>query len=99
MLDGRYIATHDLLIDGKFVPSVSGRTFETLNPATGEVLAEVAEAGVEDVHAAVASSRRALEGAWGALRAADRGALMLKLADLIRRDEEELLHLESLDSG
>ncbi len=99
MLDWISTSTHSLLIDGQFVPAVSGRTFDTLNPATGQVLAQVAEAGVEDIDAAVASSRKAFEGAWGAMRAADRGALMLKLADLIRRDAEELVHLESLDSG
>ena len=99
MLDWISTTTHNLLIDGQFVPAASRSTFDTLNPAKGEVLAQVAEAGAEDVHAAVVSSRKALEGAWGAMRAADRGALMLKLADLIRRDTEELVHLESLDSG
>ncbi|HLS18337.1 MAG TPA: aldehyde dehydrogenase family protein [Paracoccaceae bacterium] len=99
MLDVISTATHDLLIDGQFVPSISGRTFDTLNPATEEVLAEVAEGGVEDVSAAVLAARKALDGPWGTMRAADRGALMLKLADLLRRDEEELVQLESLDSG
>src|SRR5690606_15582955 len=67
--------------------------------ATGKVLAVVSEAGAEDIDLAVASSRRAFEQAWGPMRAADRGALLLKLADLIRRDSEELVRLESLDSG
>ncbi|MGN6765040.1 MAG: aldehyde dehydrogenase family protein [Rhizobiaceae bacterium] len=90
---------NNLLIDGHRVGAASGRTFETLNPATGEVLARVAEAGVEDVDAAVRSSRTAFEGAWSHLKASERGALLLKLADLIRREEDELVRLESLDSG
>jgi len=91
--------THSLLIDGRRVAALSGRTFETLNPATGEVIAKVAEAGVDDIDAAVRSARAAFEGPWKRMRAADRGLLMLKLADLIRRDEDELVDLESLDSG
>ena len=91
--------THNLLIDGRRMAALSGRTFETLNPATGEVIAKVAEAGVDDIDAAVRSARAAFEGPWKRMRAADRGLLMLKLADLIRRDEDELVDLESLDSG
>nr|WP_292840890.1 aldehyde dehydrogenase family protein [Mesorhizobium sp.] len=91
--------TNKLLIDGHRVAAISGRTFDTLNPATGEVLAKVAEAGAEDVDAAVRSSRVAFEGPWSHMRASERGALLLKLADLIRRDEDELVRLESLDSG
>lgn len=99
MLDRLATGPHPLLIDGHLLPAASGRYFDTLNPATGEVLAQVAEAGVEDVNAAVASARKALDGPWGTMRAADRGALLLRLADLIRRDTEELVQLESLDSG
>jgi len=91
--------THNLLIDGRRVAALSGRTFETVNPATGEVIAKIAEAGVDDINAAVHSARAAFEGPWKRMRAADRGHLMLKLADLIRRDEDELVQLESLDSG
>ncbi len=100
MLD-RVIAddTHRLLIDGRRVAALSGRTFETLNPATGEVLARVAEAGAEDIDVAVRSARAAFEGPWGQMKASERGALLLKLAELIRRDEAELARLESLDSG
>ncbi len=91
--------TQKLLIDGRRIAALSGRSFETLNPATGEVITKVAEAGVEDVDAAVRSSRAAFEGAWSHMKASDRGLLLLKLADLIRRDEDELVQLESLDSG
>lgn len=88
-----------LLIDGVRVPASSGRSFQTLNPATGEVLARVAEADAADVDAAVRSARAAFEGSWGHMKASERGALLLKLADLIRRNEDELVQLESLDSG
>jgi aldehyde dehydrogenase (NAD+) len=91
--------TQDLLIDGKRVPAASGRYFETLNPATEQVIARVAEADAADVDAAVRSSRAAFEGAWGHMRAADRGQALLRLADLIRRNADELVELESLDSG
>lgn len=93
------IATQNLLIDGVRVAPRSGRYFDTLNPATGEVLAHVAEAGPEDIDAAVASSRAALEGPWGQMRPADRGYLMIKLAERIREAQDELTELESLDSG
>lgn len=88
-----------LLIDGVRVPASSGRSFETLNPTTGEVLARVAEADAADVDAAVRSARAAFEGSWGHMKASERGALLLKLAELIRRNEDELVQLESLDSG
>jgi len=89
----------ELLIGGKRVPARSGRTFDTLNPATEEVVARVAEADAEDVDAAVRSARAAFEGEWSSMRAAERGHLMLKLADLIRHAQDELVELESLDSG
>ena len=89
----------DLLIGGRRVAPLSGRYFETLNPATEQVIALVAEAGVEDVDAAVRSARAAFEGEWGNMKASDRGRLLLKLADLIRQSEDELVALESQDSG
>jgi aldehyde dehydrogenase (NAD+) len=92
-------ARHDLIIDGQRVPSVSGRYFETRDPSTEEVIAFVAEADAADVDAAVKSARAAFEGEWGSMRPADRGLALLRLADLIRRDQEELVELESLDSG
>ncbi len=93
------IPQHDLLIHGERVPARSGRYFETLNPATEQPVARVAEAGSEDIDAAVRSSRAAFEGEWSKLRAAERGQLLMKLAELIRRDTDELVALESLDSG
>jgi aldehyde dehydrogenase (NAD+) len=70
-----------------------------LNPATEQVLARVAEADAADIDAAVRSARAAFEGAWGHMRAADRGHALLRLADLIRQNMDELVELESLDSG
>ncbi len=90
---------HDLLIDGERVPAQSGRYFDTVNPATGAPIAQVAEAAATDIDVAVRSSRAALEGDWGQMRAAERGMLMLKFADAIRGAQEELIELESLDSG
>jgi len=90
---------HELLIHGKRVPAQSGRYFETLNPATEAPIACVAEAGAADIDAAVRSARAAFDSEWSSMRAADRGQLLLKLADLIRRNSEELAALESLDSG
>jgi aldehyde dehydrogenase (NAD+) len=88
-----------LLIDGKQVDAASGSSFETLNPATGEVIARVAEAGPADIDEAVRAARNAVDGPWGQLRPADRGRLLFQLADLIAASEDELVQLESLDSG
>jgi aldehyde dehydrogenase (NAD+) len=88
----------DLLIHGKRMPAISGRYFETLNPATEEVIAKIAEADYADVDEAVKSSRLAFE-TWSQMRAADRVQLLLRLANLIRKHEDELVELESIDSG
>ena len=94
------VETQDLLIGGRRVPAASGRYFETRNPATEEVIARVAEADSADIDAAVQSARAAFEGAWGQqMTGAQRGQALLKLADLIRRNEDELVELESLDAG
>ena len=89
----------DILIDGRRLPAQSGRYFETVDPANEEVIAQVAEAGAADIDAAVVSARRAFEGEWGHMRAADRGNALLRLADLIRQNQDALIELESLDSG
>jgi aldehyde dehydrogenase (NAD+) len=89
-----------LLIDGKWIDAVSGRTFETINPATGETIAHVAEGEKPDVDKAVAAARRAFEkGAWRKMSARERGRLLYKLADLIEEHKEELAALETLDNG
>ncbi|HVT29927.1 MAG TPA: aldehyde dehydrogenase family protein, partial [Lacipirellulaceae bacterium] len=87
-------------IGGKWVPSASGKTFETIHPATEEVICEVAEGDKEDVDAAVDAARDAFEnGPWATMDARDRGALMYKLADLIEEEADELAALETLDNG
>jgi len=88
-----------LLIDGQRVPAASGRFFDTLDPASERVIAQVAEGDAADIDAAVAAARRALEGAWRAMRAADRGRLLMRWAELIREHQDALIELESLDSG
>ncbi|MFC7395517.1 aldehyde dehydrogenase family protein [Scopulibacillus cellulosilyticus] len=90
----------ELFIDGKFVPAVSGKTFETINPATEDVLAVVSEAQEEDVDLAVKAARKAFEeGSWSKLTTAERAHLIYKLADLIDENKEELAQLEALDNG
>ncbi len=87
-------------IDGEWVPAASGRTFQTINPATEEVICEVAEGDAEDVDRAVKAARRAFDdGPWRRMDARDRGALIYKLADIIEDELEELAALESLDNG
>ncbi|MGA8203033.1 MAG: aldehyde dehydrogenase family protein, partial [Woeseiaceae bacterium] len=89
-----------LLIDGEFCAAASGKTFSTLDPATEEVIADVAEADAADVDRAVAAARKALtEGPWSKMDARERGRLLLKWADLIEAHTDELARLESLDNG
>lgn len=90
----------ELFINGKYMPSVSGKKFETYNPATEEVLALVSEAQEEDVDLAVKAAREAFEkGDWPDLSAAERARLIYKFADLIEENREELAQLEALDNG
>ena len=88
-----------LFVDGKWVEAASGKTFTTLNPATGEALAEVAEGGAEDIDRAVAAARRAFNGPWSRAKPAERQALLLRLADLVEANIEELAALDTLDMG
>ena len=88
-----------LLIGGQWVEAMSGRTFDTVNPATGKVIAQLAEGGAEDVDRAVAAARTAFEGPWSKLKPFDRQALMLKIADTFEKHFDELCVLETLDMG
>jgi len=90
---------YQLFIDGQWVDAESGKTFTTPNPATGETLAEVAEADKADVDKAVAAARRAFEGKWGRMSARDRGRLLYKLSQLIEAKSQELAALETADNG
>ena len=90
---------HELLIGGEWVKAADGRTFATIDPATGETIAQVAHAGAEDVDRAVKAAAAALEGPWSKLPAATRSLLMNRLADLIEANAEELAQIEALDNG
>ena len=89
---------HQLFIDGEFVDAISGETLATLNPHDNSVIAQVAMAGHADVDLAVKAAHKAFP-AWSRMQAADRGRILLKLADLIEANGEELARLESLDTG
>src|ERR1700759_3523321 len=88
-----------LQIDGQKVPSVSGRTFNTLNPATEQVIAEVAEGNEEDANRAGAAVRRAFEGPWRTMRASERGQILLRLVDLKKKHADKITPRESPDAG
>ena len=89
-----------MLIDGKWVNAVSGKTFPTYNPATGEVLAQVAEGDRADIDLAVKAARKAFDsGPWSRMTASERGKLVWKLADLLEEHMEEFATLETLDNG
>jgi phenylacetaldehyde dehydrogenase len=89
-----------MLIEGAWVEAASGRAFPVYNPATGEVLANVAEGDQEDINRAVAAARKAFdEGPWRKMTASQRGRLMWKLADLLEEHSDEFAQLESLDNG
>jgi aldehyde dehydrogenase (NAD+) len=93
------VAREDLLIGGRWRPARSSRYFETVDPATEQVIAYVAEADAADIDAAVSAARTALQGDWGQMRAAERGQALVRLAGLIRKNQDALVELESLDSG
>jgi len=96
------IAPGKLLINGEWVEAQGGRTFNTVNPATGEVLTQVASATVADVDRAVQAARRAFDdqnGPWRKMTAADRGRLLWRIADLIEKNIDEIAEIETLDNG
>lgn len=86
-------------IDGKAVPAVSGKTFDVVNPADGKVLARVAEGGPKDIDAAVNAAARAAAGPWGRMSARARGKILLEIARLIRKHEDQLVLLEARNAG
>ncbi|MEI5908895.1 aldehyde dehydrogenase family protein [Bacillus spongiae] len=89
-----------LYINGEFVESKSGKTFDTPNPATGETVATVFEADAQDIDLAVKAARAAFDqGAWSKMSAAKRSRLMYKLADLMEENKEALAQLETIDNG
>ncbi len=94
------LSNQQMLIDGRWVSSTSGKTFETTDPSTGKVICHIAEGDKADIDLAVAAARRAFDsGPWRRMSASERGRIMYKLADLIESHKEELAALESLDNG
>ena len=94
------VANQKLFIGGKWLDAVSGKTFATLNPATGQTICQVAEGDKADIDLAVKAARKAYEhGPWSRMSGAERGRLLHKLADAIETHQEELAALETLDNG
>jgi phenylacetaldehyde dehydrogenase len=92
-------SSRKMLIDGQWVAAQSGRTIDVVDPATGLVLVDVPGGGAADVDRAVAAARRAFEGAWSGFRPVQRERLLLKLADLLEANADELAELETIDNG
>ncbi|MES4769837.1 betaine-aldehyde dehydrogenase [Klebsiella pneumoniae] len=92
------MAEQQLYINGGYTSATSGRTFETINPATGEVLATVQAAGREDVDRAVESAQRGQK-IWAAMTAMERSRILRRAVDLLRQRNDELARLETLDTG
>ena len=87
-------------IDGKYQPAVSGATFDCINPANGQVIAQVASCEAADIELAVASARKSFEaGGWSRRAPAARKKVLLRFAELIRKHREELALTETMDMG
>ncbi|WP_433356206.1 aldehyde dehydrogenase family protein [Micromonospora saelicesensis] len=91
--------SYGLFIDGTFVDPTDGGSFKSINPASEEVLAEVAEAGAQDVERAVRAARKAYDKVWGPMPGRDRAKYLYRIARLIQERSRELAVLESLDNG
>jgi aldehyde dehydrogenase (NAD+) len=92
-------SSYGLFVNGEFVEPADGGTFKSVNPATEEVLAEVAEAGTGDVDRAVRAARAAYQDVWGPMPGRDRAKYLFRLARIIAERSRELAVLESLDNG
>ncbi|SCL61496.1 aldehyde dehydrogenase family protein [Micromonospora chersina] len=91
--------SYGLFVDGKFVDPTDGGSFKSINPASEEVLAEIAEAGSQDVDLAVRAAREAYEKVWGPMPGRDRAKYLFRIARIIQERSRELAVLESLDNG
>ena len=88
------VSATKILINNRWIPSESGKTFATINPSTGEEICQIAEADAADVEKAVKAARAAFElGPWRKMQASDRGRLINRLADLIEKNGDELARL------
>uniref|UniRef100_A0A8B9Q0C8 retinal dehydrogenase n=1 Tax=Apteryx owenii TaxID=8824 RepID=A0A8B9Q0C8_APTOW len=91
---------YQCFINGQFINADDGKTYDTINPTDGSVIASVSSASLVDVDKAVAAAKEAFEnGEWGRMNARERGRLMYRLADLMEEHQEELATIESIDSG
>ena len=101
MLDKQSATVEDfkMLIGGEWVDARSGKQLASENPYIGTVWANVPDGGAEDIDAAVAAARTALNGEWGSLSAQARGKLMRRLGDLIAENAEDIAKVESTDNG
>jgi len=97
--EGAYVGPTQLFINNQYVPARSGKTFASVNPSTGKVTAQVAEADTADVEAAIDAAHTAFHTTWKATSGEKRARLMHKLADLLEDNAAELGALESLDNG
>ncbi|HUF52299.1 MAG TPA: aldehyde dehydrogenase family protein [Dehalococcoidia bacterium] len=87
------------LINGEWVAPASGKYYDDVSPSTGDVIAQVAEGSAEDVDRAVKAARAAFEGPWAKVHPADRGRMLIKMADLLRANTEELARIDAIDAG
>ncbi len=90
---------NQLFIGGEWAPAASGQTLEVIDPSTGEVFDHIARGGAQDVDRAVRAARAALAGPWGRTSALERGRILLRMAQRVREQAEELAHLEARDAG
>jgi aldehyde dehydrogenase (NAD+) len=88
-----------LFINNAFVKSLAGKTFDVEDPATGKLLVSIEEGQAEDVDVAVKAARQSFEGGWAESDPAWRGSLLLRLADLMEKNQEDILNIEIADSG
>jgi len=88
-----------LFINGKWEDAASGKTFPTINPATAEPIAQIAEGGAEDIDRAVKAARAALDGPWGKMNASERGRIIWKMGERILARADEIAKLETMDNG
>src|SRR5512134_1201502 len=88
-----------LFINGKWENAASGKTFPTINPATTEVIAQIAEGGTEDIDRAVKAARAALGGPWGKMNASERGRIIWKMGERMLERADEIAKLETMDNG
>ncbi|CAI8056591.1 Cytosolic 10-formyltetrahydrofolate dehydrogenase [Geodia barretti] len=91
---------HQIFINGQFVDSISGKTYQPINPTTEQPICDISASGAEDVEVAIQAAQRAFDsGPWRTMNARDRGKILYRLADLMEEHKEELATLETVDSG